>query len=203
MASKREIHEARKAELQAFGKDLAKRAKSRCEICQASTSLEIYEVPPVKDPEFEKCVMICETCLEQLENPEAIEPNHWRCLNEAVWSETPAVQVLAWRQLQNLQEQGWAQDLLEQVYLDEAVLEWAQAISGGNALIFRDSNGTPLAEGDTVSLIKDLDVKGTSFVAKRGTTVKNIRLTDNSEHVEGRINNTTLVLKTCFLKKVN
>ena len=64
-----------------------------------------------------------------------------------------------------------------------------------------DSNGAPLADGDSVTLIKDLDVKGTSFVAKRGTLVKGVRLTDNPEHVEGRVNKVSIVLKTCFLKK--
>ena len=66
-----------------------------------------------------------------------------------------------------------------------------------------DSNGTLLLEGDTVTLIKDLDVKGTSFVAKRGTTVKNIHLTNNPENIEGRVNKMSIVLKTCFLKKIS
>ncbi len=65
----------------------------------------------------------------------------------------------------------------------------------------KDSNGTPLQDGDAVLLIKDLKVKGSSMVLKRGTLVKKIRLTDNEEEVDCRIENTNLVLKTCFLKK--
>ncbi|MES2380010.1 MAG: alkylphosphonate utilization protein [Bacteroidota bacterium] len=65
----------------------------------------------------------------------------------------------------------------------------------------RDSNGTLLAEGDSVNVIKDLKVKGSSSVIKRGTIVKNIRLTDSEEEIEGRVEKTTMVLKTCFLKK--
>lgn len=65
----------------------------------------------------------------------------------------------------------------------------------------RDSNGNLLAEGDSVTLIKDLKVKGSSAILKRGTKVKNIRLTDNEEEVEGKIEKTVMVLKTCFLKK--
>ncbi|MES2655848.1 MAG: alkylphosphonate utilization protein [Bacteroidota bacterium] len=65
----------------------------------------------------------------------------------------------------------------------------------------RDSNGTLLAEGDSVHVIKDLKVKGSSSVIKRGTVVKNIRLTDSEEEIEGRVEKTTMVLKTCFLKK--
>jgi protein PhnA len=66
----------------------------------------------------------------------------------------------------------------------------------------KDSNGTLLSEGDSVHLIKDLKVKGSSSVLKRGTVVKNIRLTNNEEEIEGRVEKIQMVLKTCFLKKV-
>ena len=67
----------------------------------------------------------------------------------------------------------------------------------------KDSNGTLLSEGDSVTLIKDLKVKGTSVTLKRGTLVKGIHLTDNEEEVECRVEKVKgLVLKTCFLKKV-
>jgi protein PhnA len=65
----------------------------------------------------------------------------------------------------------------------------------------KDSNGTLLNEGDSVQIIKDLKVKGSSSVIKRGTLVKNIRLTDNEEEVEGRVEKVQMVLKACFLKK--
>ena len=65
----------------------------------------------------------------------------------------------------------------------------------------KDSNGNKLAEGDSVSVIKDLKVKGSSTTLKRGTVVKKIRLTDNEEEIEGRVDGSTIVLKTCFLKK--
>lgn len=64
-----------------------------------------------------------------------------------------------------------------------------------------DSNGNPLAEGDSVTVIKDLKVKGSSMVIKRGTTVKKIRLTDDEEEVDCKIEGSSIVLKTCFLKK--
>ncbi|MHB8402406.1 MAG: alkylphosphonate utilization protein [Bacteroidia bacterium] len=66
----------------------------------------------------------------------------------------------------------------------------------------RDSNGTLLNEGDSVTVIKDLKVKGSSGVIKRGTLVKNIQLTDSAEEIEGRVEKSHMVLKTCFLKKV-
>jgi protein PhnA len=65
----------------------------------------------------------------------------------------------------------------------------------------KDSNGTTLAEGDSVQVIKDLKVKGSSLVLKRGKIVKNIRFTDNEEEIEYREGKSTMVLKTCFLKK--
>ncbi len=66
----------------------------------------------------------------------------------------------------------------------------------------RDSNGNELKEGDSVSVIKDLKVKGSSVTLKRGTLVKNIRLTDDEDEIEGRVEKLNwVVLKTCFLKK--
>lgn len=67
----------------------------------------------------------------------------------------------------------------------------------------KDSNGTELNAGDSVSVIKDLKVKGASSTIKRGTTVKNIRLTNNDEEIEAKVDKCgTVVLKTCFLKKI-
>ena len=65
-----------------------------------------------------------------------------------------------------------------------------------------DSNGNILKDGDTVQVIKDLKVKGASMTLKRGKTFKNIRLTSKSGEVECREGKSTIVLKTCFLKKV-
>lgn len=66
----------------------------------------------------------------------------------------------------------------------------------------KDSNGTLLAEGDSVKLIKDLKVRGSSATLKRGTVVKNIRLTDDADEIEGKVEKTVMVLKTMFLQKV-
>ena len=64
-----------------------------------------------------------------------------------------------------------------------------------------DSNGNTLFDGDAVLVIKDLKVKGSSLVIKRGTLVKKIRLTDNEDEVDCKIEGSSIVLKTCFLKK--
>jgi protein PhnA len=94
------------------------------------------------------------------------------------------------------------------LYLDEEVLAGAQAgdksEGDGDSAPTLDSNGNQLNDGDSVTLIKDLDVKGTSFVAKRGTMVRNIRLIPGDPaNIEGRVNKIALVLKTCFLKRAN
>jgi len=66
----------------------------------------------------------------------------------------------------------------------------------------KDSNGNILNAGDSVTVIKDLKVKGSSSVIKRGTVVKNIRLTDDENEIEGKVEKTVMVLKTEFLKKM-
>ena len=66
----------------------------------------------------------------------------------------------------------------------------------------KDSNGTELNAGDNVALIKDLKVKGSGVTLKRGTTIKNIKITDNDKEIEGRVDKIgVIVLKTEFLKK--
>ena len=67
--------------------------------------------------------------------------------------------------------------------------------------VAKDSNGAELFDGDAVTVIKDLKVKGSSMVIKRGTRVKSIRLTENPEEVDCKIDGSSIVLKTCFLKK--
>ncbi|MGL5398849.1 MAG: alkylphosphonate utilization protein [Plesiomonas shigelloides] len=123
-----------------------------------------------------------------------------------MWSQVPAVQVMAWRQLKNVSHEVWAQDLLDMLYLDEETLAWAEAgvaatSSNDDTAPTLDSNGNVLQDGDSVTLIKDLVVKGANFTAKRGTMVKNISLTSNPEHIEGRVNGVQIVLVANFLKK--
>jgi protein PhnA len=184
---------------------LRSRATNSCELCGSQDDLVPLAVAPRSEGPDDH-VLACAVCRPQIQGTTDLDSNHWFCLQEAVWSETAAVQVLGWRLLNRLSGENWAQSLLEQIYLDEATMAWAQAEATSGAADAAaprtvDSNGAPLADGDSVTLIKDLDVKGTSFVAKRGTLVKGVRLTDNPEHVEGRVNKVSIVLKTCFLKK--
>ena len=65
----------------------------------------------------------------------------------------------------------------------------------------KDSNGNLLNDGDSVTVIKDLKVRGSSDVIKRGTMVKNIRLTDDPAEIDCRVNKTAMVLRTELVKK--
>lgn len=187
---------------------LRERSESKCELCNATEDLVVYEVPPESQGNIDDSILICNTCREQIENPEKTEANHWRCLNDSMWSQTPAVQVVAWRMLSRLSSEGWPQDLLDMLYLDEEKLAWAQATGEGlseeEREIHKDSNGAELTAGDTVTLIKDLNVKGANFTAKRGTAVRGISLVaDNPEHIEGKVNGQQIVILTKFVKKTN
>ncbi len=182
---------------------LKQRSGSKCELCSGVQELAVYEVPASVESGPEASVLICETCQGQIENPETVEVNHWRCLNDSMWSQEPAVQVMAWRMLNRLSAEGWAHDLLDMMYLEDSVKVWAEAgiSDGDDEAPTLDSNGAVLIAGDTVTLIKDLVVKGAGFTAKRGTAVRNISLTSNPEQIEGRVNGTRIVLLTRFLKK--
>ena len=184
---------------------LIERSGNICELCGATEGLSVVEVTP-SDASGEQSIYICETCKSQIANPQNLDADHWHCLNDSMWSQVPAVQVMAFRLLSALGEQ----DQLDMMYLEDDVKTWAQAgmlstaaNDDGGAVIHRDSNGTILAEGDTVTLIKDLEVKGAGFTAKRGTIVKNIHLTDDAKFIEGKINGTQIVLVAAFMKKSN
>jgi protein PhnA len=189
-------------------KALQERSESKCELCSSTKNLTLYEVPPDSDGSIKTCILACEICCNQIENPEDVDVNHWRCLNDSMWSQTPAVQVMAWRMLTRLSSEGWPQDLLDMLYLDDDSLTWAQATGEGKTkseeavLKHVDSNGNILEAGDTVTLIKDLVVKGAGFTAKRGTAVRGISLVaDNPQHIEGKVNGQQIVILTKFVKK--
>ncbi len=167
---------------------------SVCEICSSSEELSEYKVEP-KD----ETVVVCSTCKSGLEDVNSVKDVHWNCLNDSMWSESSAVKVVTFRVLSELGRQ----DLLDMMYLEEDEKSWAE--SGVQVIedivIHKDSNGVTLSAGDTVTIIKDLEVKGAGFTAKRGTAVRNISLTSNPEQIEGRVNGVKIVLLTCFLKK--
>jgi protein PhnA len=182
---------------------LTERANNQCELCGSSENLSVYEVPPA-EANSDKCILVCSTCSNQLEAPESMDVNHWRCLNDSMWSQVPAVQVVSWRMLKKLASMGetWAQDQLDMMYMEDEVRQWAEmTLADDSREPTLDSNGTPLQAGDNVVLIKDLEVKGGGFTAKRGTAVRGISLSDNPLHIEGRVNGQRIVIIAAYVKK--
>ena len=165
-----------------------------CDLCGNEEGLAAYTVTP-KD----ESITICSTGAASIEEP-TINEKHWNCLHDSMWSTEPAVQVMAFRLLTKL----GAQDQLDMMYLEDDIKAWAQeGLDAENVEPTRDSNGTILVEGDSVSIIKDLPVKGAGFTAKQGTTVKNIRMVPGDpEHIQGRVNGTMIFILSVYLKKL-
>ena len=185
---------------------LQERSNSSCELCTSKEDLKQYTIPPSLNENVGNDVLVCKTCLDQINEAADMDVNHWRCLNDSMWSEHVAVQIMAWRMLQRLRNEGWPKDLLDMMYLDDDAMALARATGehedAANKIIHRDVNGVILEAGDNVVLIKDLKVKGSSMVAKQGTPVRNIRLDhENAEFIEGKVGPTQIVIITKFVKK--
>ena len=186
-------------------RELQQRSGSKCELCGNEENLSEYAVSDIKENGLKTVLYACKTCTEQMNDADSIDPNHWRCLNDSMWSEHDAVKIMAWRMLNRIKA-DWTQDLLGMMYMEEDILELAKASGDGeddeNKLIHRDVNGVILEHGDSVVLIKDLKVKGSSLVAKQGTAVRNIRLDhENETYIEGRVDGQQIVIITEYVKK--
>lgn len=181
---------------------LAERSQKTCELCESKDQVDEYLVPPRHEDTLENTAALCGKCKSEFELLEGYDANHWRCLNNSMWSEVPAIQVLAYRMLKNLESNDWAVDLVNMMYLDEDTKEWAELGVRSASIVHKDSNGNILQAGDSVVLIKDLKVKGASFIAKRGTAVRRISLVqDNAEHIEGKVEGQHIVILTQYVKK--
>lgn len=187
----------------AFEKELAQRSGNMCELSGSATELVAYQVQPSAGNSADDFVFIDPKLNDQLTGKADVNPNDWRCLNDSMWSEVPAVKVLAYRMLIDLKGEGWPSDLLDIIYLEEDQLAWAKAgMEDEDAVKPVDSNGVVINAGDTVVLIKDLDVKGSSMTAKRGTAVRNVRLVPNDPTlIEGKVNGQTIYIITQYVKK--
>jgi len=185
---------------------LIKRSDNKCELCKAETPVKLYEVLPQQGYNEDDCIIICDTCRAQIEKKEVSNSKHWKCLSECMWSEVPGIQVVAWRMLNRFRTESWAIDNLDVMFLDDELLVWAKATgdheNDATIELHKDSNGNLLHNGDTVILIKSLQVKGTSMNAKLGTVVKNIRLVqENIEQVEGKIEGQVIIILTKYVRK--
>ncbi|MBK8520153.1 MAG: PhnA domain-containing protein [Chitinophagaceae bacterium] len=185
---------------------LAARSGNQCELCKAGDGLKLFEVPPQNGLSADTSIMICPKCLAQIEKKEELDSKHWKCLAESMWSEVPAVQVTAWRMLNRLRNESWASESLDMLYLTDENLVWAKATgdheNDGSVDLHKDSNGHVLQNGDSVVLIKSLDVKGSTLTAKLGTVVKNIRIVEgNTEQIEGKVEGQQIVILTKYVRK--
>jgi protein PhnA len=189
-----------------IGKAIMARSNNQCELCKSTENLNVYDVPGSTNNSMDESIVVCEKCHKQLNKKEELEPAHWGCLNESMWSEVTAVQVVSWRMLNRMRSESWAAEAIDMMYFDEDTMAWAKASGdheGSNDVeLHRDCNGTLLESGDTVVVIKTLDVKGSPIKAPLGTVVKNIKLVkDNFEQIEGKIEGQTIVILTKYLRK--
>jgi len=192
--------------IMSFEKELQKRSNEHCELCGSDEAAISYAIPSSPGNKLAHHIWICPTCKGQIENIDTADANHWRCLNDSIWSEEPAVKVVSWRMLHQLKQLDWVNDLLDIAYMDEETTEWAKAsgddINPDDIVKHLDCFGAVLKQGDNVVLTKTLDVKGATFSAKVGTVVHNIRLVaDNNEQIEGKVNGSQIVILTKYVKK--
>ena len=183
-------------------KRLKDRSGSQCEISGSDENLVVYLVEPKTEATPENCILITKNLKDQIEHPETMNPNDWRGLSDSMWNENLPVQIVSWRMLARLKNH----DLLDMMYLDDEALEWAKVTGEGEddegKIVHKDSNGNLLFDGDSVVLIKDLDVKGANFTAKRGAAVHNIKVVwDNADQIEGRVEGQHIVILTQYVKK--
>ena len=176
-----------------------------CELCgKQDDNLIAYAVPPKTDELTDNQVVLCGECFDQITSDNYTNIHHWRCLEGSIWSEVPAVQVLSYKILTQLSSEEWARDAMEAAYLDDSLIEWANAEAALEAekVIHKDSYGVVLESGDTVVLTENLNVKGTNYIAPKGTIVRKVRLVhDNAEQIEGKVNGDSIVILTKFVRK--
>lgn len=179
---------------------LSDRNQGLCELCNSNTATQGYLISPRKEGEVENQVALCQTCFVHLSEND--KSDYWRCLEGSIWSVVPSVQALSYRILFSLKETDWAEHVINSVDLDENIIQWALSVYE-IADEHKDSFGNKLENGDTIVLTQALNIKGTSFSAAKGTIVKRIRLVpDNTEQIEGKIKEQTIVILTKFVKKV-
>ncbi len=126
-------NQERQDALSALGRPLARRARARCELCEAAgVSLKPHELWPGRaEPQLEHTVLLCEGCAQDLSARRIDAPERWRPLESSMWSEVPAVKVLAVWMLDRLQAQGvaWATPLRDTAWLSEEEQAWFDALA--------------------------------------------------------------------------
>lgn len=183
----------------AISEQLKNRSEGACELCNTQPAEHEYTVSPKSDDKIENVVAICDICLQAMDEND--KGDYWRVLEGSIWNPEPSVQALSYRLLHMYKDKEWASSVLSSVDLDEATIQWALS-AFEVADVHKDAYGNTLETGDTVVLTQNLNVKGTNFTAAKGTVVKRIRLVpDNTEQIEGKVNDQTIVILTKYVKK--
>lgn len=183
-----------------ISKQLQERCEGICELCATHAATQEFTVTP-KEDKPENQVALCDTCFQEMDANS--DPSYWRVLEGSIWNANEAVQALSYRLLYQLKDQDWAQETMDSVSLEEGTQNWAmEAFKVADKHV--DAFGVELLAGDNVVLTQNLNVKGTSFSAPKGTVVKKIRLVaDNTEQIEGKINEQVIVILTKYVRKSN
>lgn len=182
-----------------ISQQLKQRNQDLCELCNAELANTAYTVSPKNEDSIENQVALCNTCLEAIDAEGS--GFHWRCLEGSIWNPEPSVQALSYRILHTYKTEDWANNLINSVDFDENTIQWALSVFEVPD-VHKDAYGNILENGDTVVLTQALNVKGTNFTASKGTVVKKNKLvSDNTEQIEGKINEQTIVILCKFVKK--
>lgn len=193
------LHTFKNQETMSINAKLNERSQGICELCGTETANHAYTVSPKSDDTIDHQVALCDVCLSVIDATD--KGYYWRCVEGSIWSQEPGVQALSYRILQTYKNEDWAGNVLSSIEIDENTIQWAMS-AFEVAPIHKDAYGNALENGDTVVLTQALDVKGTSFSAPKGTVVKKIKLVhDNTDQIEGKINEQTIVILTKYVKK--
>ncbi len=126
MARGRDAHQAHQAAVAALGRQLSRRASSRCELCEATGTLRVHEVAPTLDePHEDRAALLCDRCGGIVDNglPKRVNTDELRFAEQAIWSELPPIQLSAVRICRALRarEVAWARDALDGLWLPDEV----------------------------------------------------------------------------------
>lgn len=183
------------------------RSNNTCEVCQKNTPEHIFTIHPDKEVLENNSVYICNDCYQPLSLNQALESSYWTFIADKIWDENPTIQIIAYRVLNGLKHEAWAQDALDMIYLEEEVAQKANLFEYSASQVaqkHRDALGQELFDNDSVVLTKSLDVKGSTVNARLGTVIKNIRLDKNNhDYIEGKIDGQSIMILTKYLRKQN
>ena len=182
-----------------ISEQLKNRSEGMCELCNSQPAEHDYTVSPKSDDAVENKMALCDACVTAMDEKD--KGDYWRVLEGSIWNPEPSVQALSYRLLYSYKDEEWADSVINSVDLDENTVQWALS-AFEVADVHKDAYGNNLETGDTVVLTQNLNVKGTNFTAAKGTVVKRIRLVpNNTEQIEGKVNDQTIVILTKYVKK--